>query len=162
MVKVRLFCWRCCACCIALLTLCIIILGARLDHNKIAPCGMIKVVFFKTELNEQRYSTFVCWCLRFLACGQNDIGEIRRYRNYYHHHHHHHPSKKKKKDDDDDDGGACDCIAGLYEHRNCRVCIEKLTGRKIPCRIRDSNPRQYCAWLFSRTLYQLNYPDPSN
>ena len=32
------------------------------------------------------------------------------------------------------------------------------SGRKIPCRTGDSNPRQYCAWLFSRTLYQLSYP----
>ena len=29
------------------------------------------------------------------------------------------------------------------------------SGRKIPCRIiRDSDPRQYCARIFSRTLYQ--------
>ena len=27
------------------------------------------------------------------------------------------------------------------------------SGRKIPCRTGDSNPRQYCAELFSRTLY---------
>ena len=32
------------------------------------------------------------------------------------------------------------------------------TGRKIPCRTGDSNPHQHCAWLFSRTLYQLSYP----
>ena len=25
----------------------------------------------------------------------------------------------------------------------------------------DSNPRQYCGWLFSRTLYQLNYNIPT-
>ena len=30
------------------------------------------------------------------------------------------------------------------------------SGRIIPCRTRDSNPRQYCAWLFGRTLYQLS------
>ena len=47
MVKVRLFCWWCCVCCIVLLTLCIIILRARHDHNKIVPCEMIKVFFFK-------------------------------------------------------------------------------------------------------------------
>ena len=34
------------------------------------------------------------------------------------------------------------------------------SGRKIPCRTGDSNPRQYCAWHFSRTLYQLSYPVP--
>ena len=26
------------------------------------------------------------------------------------------------------------------------------------CQTGDSNPHQYCAWLFSRTLYQLSYP----
>ena len=36
--------------CIVLFTLCIIILWARHDHNKIAPCGMIKV--FLIELNK--------------------------------------------------------------------------------------------------------------
>ena len=51
MVKVRLFCWWCCVCCIVLLTLCIIILRARHDHNKIAPCGMIKVLLLLIELN---------------------------------------------------------------------------------------------------------------
>ena len=43
LVKVRLFCWWCHVCCTVLLTLCIIILRARHDQNKIAPCGMIKV-----------------------------------------------------------------------------------------------------------------------
>ena len=28
--------------------------------------------------------------------------------------------------------------------------------RKIPCRTGDSNPRQHCVWLFSRTHYQLS------
>ena len=32
------------------------------------------------------------------------------------------------------------------------------SGRKITCRTGDSNPRQYCAWLFSRTLDQLSCP----
>ena len=49
MVKVRIFRWWCCVCCIVLLTLCIIILRAHNDHNKIAPSGMIKV--FLIELN---------------------------------------------------------------------------------------------------------------
>ena len=31
-------------------------------------------------------------------------------------------------------------------------------GRKIPCHTGDLNPRQNCARLFSRTLYQLSYP----
>ena len=34
------------------------------------------------------------------------------------------------------------------------------TGRKIPRSTGDSNPRQYCAWLFSRTHYPLSYPHP--
>ena len=38
--------------------------------------------------------------------------------------------------------------------------LEVDSGRKIPCRTGDSNPRQYCAWLFSRTLYQLSYSGP--
>ena len=39
--------------------------------------------------------------------------------------------------------------------------LEVDSGRKkIPRRTGDSNPRQYCAWLFSRTLYQLNYSLP--
>ena len=37
---------------------------------------------------------------------------------------------------------------------------EAESGRKILCRTRDSNPRQECAWLFSRTLYQPSYPRP--
>ena len=31
------------------------------------------------------------------------------------------------------------------------------SGRKIPCRTRDSNPLQYCARFFSPTLYQQSY-----
>ena len=53
MVKVRLFCWWCCVCCTVLLSLCIIILRARHDHNKTAPCGMIKG--FLIELNTVQY-----------------------------------------------------------------------------------------------------------
>ena len=33
--------------------------------------------------------------------------------------------------------------------------------RKIPCRTGDSNLRQYCAWVFSRTLYPLSHPRTS-
>ena len=37
------------------------------------------------------------------------------------------------------------------------------TGRKIPCCTGDSNPRQYCAWLFSHALYLLRYsPSPES
>ena len=53
MVKVRLFAGG--VVFVILFSLCIIILRARHDHNKIAPCGMIKGVFFsvflKIELN---------------------------------------------------------------------------------------------------------------
>ena len=31
------------------------------------------------------------------------------------------------------------------------------SGRKMFCCARDSNPFQYCTWLFSRTLYQWSY-----
>ena len=56
MVKVSLFCWWCCVCCIVvLLTLCIIILRARHDHNKIAPCGMIKVFLIEFESDNEIY-----------------------------------------------------------------------------------------------------------
>ena len=30
--------------------------------------------------------------------------------------------------------------------------------RQIPCRTGDSNPRHYCAWIFSLTFYPLSYP----
>ena len=33
-------------------------------------------------------------------------------------------------------------------------------AREIPCRIGDSNPRQYCGWLLSRTLCHVNYSHP--
>ena len=36
-----------------------------------------------------------------------------------------------------------------------------LCGKKIPCRTGDSNPRQYCSWLLSRTLYPLSYHVPT-
>ena len=38
--------------------------------------------------------------------------------------------------------------------------LEVDSGRKISCRIWDSNTPQYCAWLFSRMLNQLSYPRP--
>ena len=56
MVKLRLFCWWCYVCCIVLLTLCIIILRVRHDHNKIAPCGMIKVFWIELNWIEDRNS----------------------------------------------------------------------------------------------------------
>ena len=41
---------------------------------------------------------------------------------------------------------AGDCTRGLYGHRK-RVCTESRLWETIPCRTRDSNPRQYCTWL---------------
>ena len=38
--------------------------------------------------------------------------------------------------------------------------LEDDSGRKIPCRTWDSNPRQYCDWFFNRTLCQPSYPRP--
>ena len=38
--------------------------------------------------------------------------------------------------------------------------LEVDSGRNIPCCTGDSNPRQYYAWFFSRTLYQLSYTRP--
>ena len=55
------------------------------------------------------------------------------------------------------DVDACDCTRGLYGHRTRVSAGSWLWERKIPCRTGDSNPRLYCARLFSRTLYQLNY-----
>ena len=60
MLKVRFLSWWCCVCCIVLLTLCIIfILRTRHDHNKIAPCGMIKS--FLIELNNNRLASIVAF-----------------------------------------------------------------------------------------------------
>ena len=47
-------------------------------------------------------------------------------------------------------------------HCGCRdtvreSALEVDSARNIPCRTWDSNPRQYCAWLFSETLYPLSY-----
>ena len=41
-----------------------------------------------------------------------------------------------------------------------KSALEADSGKKIPCCTRDSNPRQYCAWLLSRTFYQLSYSRP--
>ena len=66
MVKVRLFCWWCCVCCIVLLTSCIIILRAHHDHNKAAPCGMIKVFLNWIEMTAlvvSDQSQLILWCM---------------------------------------------------------------------------------------------------
>ena len=66
----------------------------------------------------------------------------------------------------------CQCLGFLtcthmlmhaIAHRGCTDTVRQSalkadTDRKIPCRTGDSNPRQYCTWLFNRTLYQLSYP----
>ena len=48
----------------------------------------------------------------------------------------------------------------LYGHRK-RVYTEswlwERERKKIPCHTGDSNPRQYCGWLLSRTLYQVSH-----
>ena len=41
------------------------------------------------------------------------------------------------------------------------TALEVDSGRKIPWRTGDSNPRQYCTWRFSQTLYQLSYSRPT-
>ena len=51
----------------------------------------------------------------------------------------------------------------MHTHRGCtdttrKSALEVDSGRKISCRTGDSNPRQYCAWLFSQTLYQVSCP----
>ena len=48
------------------------------------------------------------------------------------------------------------------EQRGCtdtvrESALEVDAVRKIPCRTGDSNLRQYCTWIFNRTLYQLSY-----
>ena len=49
-------------------------------------------------------------------------------------------------------------------HRGCTDTVRESAlkvdwdcERKYPSRNGDSNPRQYCAWLLSRTLYPLSY-----
>ena len=48
-------------------------------------------------------------------------------------------------------------------HWGCTDTVRESTlkvdfWRKILCRTGESNPRQYCAWLFGPTLYKLSYP----
>ena len=35
------------------------------------------------------------------------------------------------------------------------------SGRKVPCRTRELSLGQYCTWIFSWMLYQLNYSTPA-
>ena len=50
---------------------------------------------------------------------------------------------------------ACDCTDAVRES-----ALEVDSGRKIPCRTRDSNLRQYCARPLSWMRYQLSYLRP--
>ena len=53
------------------------------------------------------------------------------------------------------------CTRGLCADTVRESAPEGDPGRKIPCRTGDSNPRQYCAWLFSTTLlFRPSYPAP--
>ena len=62
--------------------------------------------------------------------------------------------------------GSLTCVQMLMQaiaHGGCtdtvrQSALEADCGRKIPFRTGDSNLSQYCSWLFSRTLYQLNQP----
>ena len=53
------------------------------------------------------------------------------------------------------------------DHWGCTATVKESalkgdSGRKIPCRTWDSNPRQtFCVWLFSWTLYQLSHSGPT-
>ena len=54
-------------------------------------------------------------------------------------------------------------VDACSSHRGCtdtvrETALEADSWTKIHCRIWDSNPRQYCAWLFIRALYQLRIP----
>ena len=46
-------------------------------------------------------------------------------------------------------------------HGDCASTVRESSkvgfGRKIPCRIRESNPRQYCTWHFGTMFCQLSY-----
>ena len=47
------------------------------------------------------------------------------------------------------------CEAGTGTVRESALKVD--SGTKLTRRTGDSNPRQFCPWLFSRTLYQLSY-----
>ena len=59
------------------------------------------------------------------------------------------------------DVDAYDCIqGGCTDTRESALEADSESESNIPCRTWDSNPGQYCAWLFSRTLYLLSYSCP--
>ena len=52
-------------------------------------------------------------------------------------------------------------------HGSCTDTVREFAMKadareKLPCHTWDSNPRQYCAWLFRWTLYQLSYSQPAH
>ena len=47
---------------------------------------------------------------------------------------------------------ACNCTWELYADTVRESALKVDSGGGIPCRTGDSNPRQYCAWLFRGTL----------
>ena len=55
-------------------------------------------------------------------------------------------------------GGGGGGGVGGRKHAVCVSALKVGSGRKVPCRTGDSNPRQYGFWRFSRTLYQVSYP----
>ena len=56
------------------------------------------------------------------------------------------------------DVDACSLHGGCTDTVIRESALEADSRTKIHCRIWDSNPRQYCAWLFIRALYQLRIP----
>ena len=55
---------------------------------------------------------------------------------------------------------ACDCTRGLWGCTDtARESAQKADSERIiPRRTGDSNPHQYCVWLFSCTFYQRSCP----
>ena len=41
--------------------------------------------------------------------------------------------------------------------RESALKVDSGREKKIPCNTWDSNPRQYCAWLFGPALSQMSY-----
>ena len=59
------------------------------------------------------------------------------------------------------DVDVCDSTQGGCADTVRESALEADSGRKIPCCTGDLNLCQYCAWLFSWTLYHLNCSHPS-
>ena len=57
-----------------------------------------------------------------------------------------------------------DCVRGLYRHR-CESALGVDSRRNLnplPHRGLEPPSYQYCAWIFSRALYQRSYPRPQH